>query len=241
MEGPMSHPLPPGQVEVAGFPRFGAHLRKPPPPLPEEPAVRLGGPLVREQAVLGPADLARLPRHEVSADFHCVAGWSATALRWGGFRFAEAYDTLLAPHLAGPAPVYITARGLDGWRATIFLEDLLADDVLLADELDGRPLAPEHGAPLRLVSPAQYGFMSVKHLCRLEVHETDPGWPRRMRLVSPHPRARVAREERRADLPGLISRAVYRPLLGTFLRMAGAGEDGRPVRTGRVRANDSGR
>jgi DMSO/TMAO reductase YedYZ molybdopterin-dependent catalytic subunit len=236
MEGPMSHSLPPGQVEVAGFPRFGAHLRKPPPPLPADPVVRLGGPLVREPAVLGPADLAGLPRHEVLADFHCVASWSATGLRWGGFRFAEAYDTLIAPHLApGAAPAYATALGLDGWRATICLEDILADDVLLADELDGKPLQPEHGAPLRLVSPAQYGFMSVKHLCRLDVHETDPGWPRRVRVVSPHPRARVAREERRADLPGLVSRALYRPLLGTFLRMAGAGEDGRPVGARRVR------
>ena len=233
----MSHPLPPGQVEVVGFPRFGAHLRKPPPPLPVDPVVRLCGPLVPEPTVFGTADLAGLPRLEVSADFHCVAGWTATGLRWGGYRFAEAYDALLAPHLApGAAPAYATASGLDGWRATICLDDLLADDVLLADELDGRPLQPQHDSQLRLVCPAQYGFMSVKHLSRLDLHETDPGWPRRMRVVSPHPRARVAAEERRADLPGLVSRAIYRPLLGTFLRMAGAGEDGRPVGEPRVRA-----
>ena len=117
----MSHSLPPGQVEVAGFPRFGADLRKPPPPLPADPVVRLGGPLVAESAVLGPADLAGLPRHEVSADFHCVASWSATGLRWGGFRFAEAYDRLIAPHLApGATPAYATALGLDGWRATVW-------------------------------------------------------------------------------------------------------------------------
>ena len=126
-------------------------------------------------------------------------------------------------------PAYATALGLDGWRATICWRSL-TDDVLLDDELEGLPLSPEHGGPLRLVSPAQYGFMSVKHLSRLDLHETDPGWPRRVRVVSPHPRARVAREERRADLPGVVSRAIYRPLLGTFLCVAGAGEDGRPVR-----------
>ena len=51
----------------------------------------------------------------------------------------------------------------------------------------------------------------------------------------PAPAREGGGEERRADLPGL-SRAIYRPLLGTFLRMAGAGEDGRPVGERRVRA-----
>jgi len=45
-------------------------------------------------------------------------------------------------------------------------EDALADGVLIADRLDGRPLDGDHGAPARLVS--------TKHLCRIELHTAEP-------------------------------------------------------------------
>jgi len=53
-------------------------------------------------------------------------------------------------------------------------EDALADGVLIADRLDGRPLDGDHGAPARLVSPNQYGLVSTKHLCRIELHTAEP-------------------------------------------------------------------
>ena len=59
--------------------------------------------------------------------------------------------------------------GLDGYRSFATIEDVLAEDVLIAEHLDGRPLDGDHGAPVRLVSPSQYGFISTKHLCRIEV------------------------------------------------------------------------
>ena len=56
------------------------------------------------------------------------------------------------------------------------IEDAVAEDVLLvAERLDGRPLDSDHGAPVRLVSPNQYGFVSTKHLCRIDVRSADPG------------------------------------------------------------------
>ena len=54
------------------------------------------------------------------------------------------------------------------------IEDALADDVLIAEHLDGRPLDGDHGAPARLVSPDQYGFVSTKHLCSIELHTGVP-------------------------------------------------------------------
>ena len=42
-------------------------------------------------------------------------------------------------------------------------------EVLLAYEMNGRPLEPQHGAPLRLLVPGWYGMTQVKWLNRIEV------------------------------------------------------------------------
>ena len=51
-------------------------------------------------------------------------------------------------------------------------EDALADGVLIADRLDGRPLDGDHGVPARLVGPNQYGFVSTK----MQPSVSEPFW-----------------------------------------------------------------
>jgi len=41
-------------------------------------------------------------------------------------------------------------------------------DTLLAFQMNGRPIPPEHGAPIRLIVPGWYGMASVKWLERIE-------------------------------------------------------------------------
>jgi len=80
-----------------------------------------------------------------------------------------------------------------GSRSAIDLRDALADDVLLADRLGGVPLDGAHGAPLRFVSPGQYGFNNIEHLAGIEVVRR---LPKPGLLLGEHRRARVALEER---------------------------------------------
>ncbi len=47
-------------------------------------------------------------------------------------------------------------------------EDALRDDVLVCYAMNGAPLPPQHGAPLRLVVPRWYGMASVKWLRAIE-------------------------------------------------------------------------
>ena len=44
----------------------------------------------------------------------------------------------------------------------------LSDDVLLVWAMNGAPLLPQHGFPLRLIVPGWYGMASVKWLARIE-------------------------------------------------------------------------
>ena len=65
-------------------------------------------------------------------------------------------------------------RGVEGeveqdYKRSLPLSDALDDDVLLAYALNGSPLPPQHGYPLRLVVPGWYGMTNVKWLGRITV------------------------------------------------------------------------
>ena len=49
------------------------------------------------------------------------------------------------------------------------LEDAMASPNLLCYEMNGDPLPPEHGAPVRLIAPGWYGVANVKWLTNIEV------------------------------------------------------------------------
>jgi DMSO/TMAO reductase YedYZ molybdopterin-dependent catalytic subunit len=224
--------LPPGQQLVGGFPRFGTQLGRPPPAVPIDPVIKIGG-AVTAPFSLPLAELATLARREVTVDFHCVAGWSATDLHWEGVAFETLYRAILEPSVQpGTSVTHIVFGGLDGFRSVVSVEDALAGDLLIAERLDGRPLDGDHGAPVRLVSPNQYGFISTKHLCRIELHTAEPtrvyASPA-LRLLAPHSRARVWNEERHRYLPAWSLRHVYRLLIPPIAGLSARGS--RPART----------
>jgi DMSO/TMAO reductase YedYZ molybdopterin-dependent catalytic subunit/DNA-binding winged helix-turn-helix (wHTH) protein len=60
-------------------------------------------------------------------------------------------------------------RGIQGeiehdYQRSLTIADAMRDEVLLAYEMNGLPLPPQHGFPLRLVVPGWYGMTSVKWL-----------------------------------------------------------------------------
>ena len=225
--------LPPGQHAIEGFPRFGTHLHNGPPAVPERPEIAIGGEVLTRSATLDVADLRSLPRTRQTSDFHCVAGWSATGLEWEGVEFATLFRTTIEPALReGAAVSHVVFGGLDGFRSVVRIEDALNDDVLVADRLNREPLDLDHGAPVRLVSPGQYGYISTKHLSRIELHASEPAngfgtstsaarLGLRLLGFSKYGRARVWEEERGGYLPNAVARPVYR-LLAPALRAVSA-------------------
>jgi len=211
-------PLPPGQRARADFPRFGLNPYAPRfPKVVDRIELSIAGQVATPVTVS--QELESLPRVEQTSDFHCVTTWSCRELRWSGFRFRDFYEQIVLPRAQPDARARALAlRCQDGYRACLLLEDLLAEDVLLADRLDDAPLSIEHGAPLRLIAPAHYGYKSAKHLSAFEFL-LDPSGHRTAALkLMEHPRARVALEERGRGVPGVLLRYLYRPLISMTVR-----------------------
>jgi len=213
--GRASAALPPGQRAIRAHPRYGSDGFSPDPVAPPSPSIEISGAGI-VTARIDAAALSPLPRREIVADFHCVAGWTTRDLRWEGVLLRDLYETLEPV----PGTTHLRACGRDGFRAVLLLEDALAEDVLIADRLDGAPLPLEHGGPWRLLSATQYGYKSVKHLCRIELHAGEPS-DRHLRPITgvalgalgPHPRARVWQEERHRHRPPQSIRWAVGPLL----------------------------
>ncbi|MEX2238506.1 MAG: sulfite oxidase [Dehalococcoidia bacterium] len=68
-------------------------------------------------------------------------------------------------------------RGFEGgieqeYQRALSVADAMAHDVLLAWGMNGQPLPPQHGYPLRLVTPGWYGMAHVKWLGGIEILPT---------------------------------------------------------------------
>ena len=147
----------------------------------------------------------------MTADFSCVTTWSVPGLRWSGSRLPDVWEQLILP-IAEPieGASYLRAISADRYSAALPLEDAMADDVVIADRLEGEPLSLLHGAPFRLVAPAHYAYKSVKHLAALTVHSAPP---RASGGSMQHPRGRVLNEDRHGRIPGRLLRWPYRLLV----------------------------
>lgn len=205
--------LPPGQREINSFPRFG--LSKFAYRFPKEPknvVIDIGGDAMNPARLPTPFD--GLKRVEQISDFHCVTTWTKRDVRWSGFRFSDFYENLAAV-LGRPEldPKFVLFKGQDGYQTGMQIEDLLAPDVLLANQMDGQELCIAHGVPLRLVAPAHYGYKSTKHISRIEFWRKKPDYHSAGFKFMDHPRARVKFEERGTVFPGWVLRWLYRPLV----------------------------
>ena len=228
-----NNPLPPGQKAIAHFPRFGlSQFANRIAKQGEQLEVSVTGD-VAHALNISPS-LQTLTRIEQQSDFHCVTTWTFQGARWSGYRFADVFSQLIAPQCNPHRDAtFIVFRCHDGYAPNLLLSDLLADDVLLADRLNDQPLSIEHGAPLRLVAPAHYGYKNAKHLKAIEFRRSDENYRRASFKFMDHPRARVALEERGRYFPNWILRYLYRPLVRPTIRQFQAAMDKHRVRNNR--------
>ncbi len=126
------------------------------------------------------AELKTLPRVEMTTELKCIEGWS-TIVAWAGVRLADlAALTGLATRSARPGDPrdllgYAALATPDGgYYVGLEMDSALHPQTLLCYEMDGRPLSPEHGAPMRLVIPVKYGIKNLKQIGTIRFTDERP-------------------------------------------------------------------
>ncbi len=156
--------------------------------------LEVGG-LVATPLRLGLAELARWPQRSVAATLQCagnrradlaalkpVAGdpWRAGAIgnaTWTGVALADVLRAAGADVGEGRHVAFacLDEVEMEGGRcrfgASIPAAKAMAPEVLLATAMNGAALAPEHGYPLRVVTPGYAGVRSPKWLAAITVQE----------------------------------------------------------------------
>jgi DMSO/TMAO reductase YedYZ molybdopterin-dependent catalytic subunit len=159
--------LPPGQIETKRFPIVGERA---PSPEIDDWSLKIGG-LVRHPRTLGLGDYMALDHREITFDIHCVTSWTRFDSTFTGLRLADLID---------PRPdarfVSFEAFSSREHHTSLPLDYALAHSWVV-HEFDGGPLPPEHGGPVRVVTPGKYFYKSIKWLKSIELLAEDRlGW-----------------------------------------------------------------
>lgn len=114
-------------------------------------------------------DIRKLPRSESSALFKCIEGWSQP-ISYAGVKFRDFVEFYrLKPKK------YVALETPDGrYYVSIDLDSMMHEQTMLAYEMNGAPLSPENGAPLRLIIPVKYGIKHLKRIGRIYFSDTRP-------------------------------------------------------------------
>ncbi len=136
--------LPPGQALTNKFPVL--HYGPVPSFNPETWDFKTWGE-VEKPLRLSWDEFNQLPRTQIQVDIHCVTRWSKFDTTWEGVSvktLAEAGIIKIKPEAT-----HVMQHAEFGFTVNVPLQVVLQDNFLLATHLNGEPISPDHGYPLR--------------------------------------------------------------------------------------------
>ncbi|MET8375611.1 molybdopterin-dependent oxidoreductase [Streptomyces microflavus] len=108
------------------------------------------------------AELLAMEQHSAALPIACVEGWSTSDQLWRGVRLSDL--AALAGYPDSPPDVFVESLQRSGSFRKAALRDNQVRDgrSLLALEVNGAPLSPDHGYPARIIVPAAPGVLNTK-------------------------------------------------------------------------------
>ena len=125
--------------------------------------------LVQEKVEWNWLEFLKLPAQSFIVDISCVTKWTKLDMNWEGVSL----DTLLDYVKLDPKAQFVTAFSYEGYTTNLPISDIINGQAFIAYKYAGKPLAPEHGGPARLVVPHLYFWKSAKWVAGLRFMEND--------------------------------------------------------------------
>jgi DMSO/TMAO reductase YedYZ molybdopterin-dependent catalytic subunit len=120
--------------------------------------------MVEQPMQLSFDDLTGLPQTTQVSTFHCVTGWVVPNLTWVGVKMTDFFAHVKPL----PSASYMTLYSSDGaYTDSISLQQAQLPDVMLAHQMNGKPLPLDQGQPVRLIIPEMYGYKNIKWVNRI--------------------------------------------------------------------------
>jgi len=121
---------------------------------------------------LGTRDVQSLPHVQMITNFCCIEGWNTIA-QWKGVRLSDFLRKYTPAGHTLPPYIYMATPD-EGYYIGLDTKSAMHPQTLLAWELNGQPLTPDHGAPLRLVIPVKYGVKNIKRIGLIRLADKRP-------------------------------------------------------------------
>lgn len=137
--------------------------------------------LVKNPLVLDLAAVKAIPPIKQDLTLECIGnppgGTAIGNAIWAGPKLKP----LLERAQPNGKAVYAALRGADGYATGIPLDELMREENFLPYLMNGEPLPPAHGYPLRIFIPGKYGMKQPKWLTEIEFvdHEFIGYWEAR--------------------------------------------------------------
>jgi DMSO/TMAO reductase YedYZ molybdopterin-dependent catalytic subunit len=125
--------------------------------------------LVQRPLTLSYADIMRMPPMRRVLTLECIGnppdGDAIGTAEWTGVGLRPLLDrTGIKPNV-----VYAAMRAADGYYTGVPIEELMRNENWLVYQMNGAPLPPEHGFPLRIFIPGKYGMKQPKWLTDIQL------------------------------------------------------------------------
>ncbi len=138
----------------------------------ENYTLEIGG-LVENPMVLTYEDLLGMPQKSVYATLETISNPIGGPLIgnaiWTGVLLSDLMDAAKIKEES----IKIVFYCADQYSTAVTIEEASGEDVILAYKMNGRPLAPDHGYPFRVVLPEKYGMKWAKWVNGIELVDYD--------------------------------------------------------------------
>ena len=113
-------------------------------------------------------EVIELQKYSKVVDINCVLGWDATVL-WEGILLSDLFEEVQPTKEVNTVIFYAA----DDYTTSLPLDQIIDNNLLMADKINNVTLIPERGFPFQLVAESKLGYKWIKWITKIELSDDE--------------------------------------------------------------------